>query len=172
MTSEQIHAWLAQRVQDDAGCMVWQRACNGDGAPVASVDGQRARSVRRWLYAQLVGPVGSHKRVMTTCCTPACVAPGHLVALLPRQINAHLSAAGRFATPARRAANLRAGRATAIHSPEVAARARALRAQGLTLSQISKATGMSISIASRVCRGEAWRTEIPGATVFSWGGQP
>lgn len=172
MTREQIHAWLALRVQEDEGCLIWQRARNSDGAPVASVDGQRARSVRRWLYAQLVGPLGGSRRVMTTCCTTACVAPEHLVALLPRQINARLSAAGRFATPARRAANLRAGRATAIHSPEVAARARALRAEGLTLSQISQATGMSVSIASRVCRGETWRTEIPGASVFSWGGQP
>lgn len=172
MTSEQIHAWLALRVQEDGGCLIWQRARNSDGAPVASVDGQRARSVRRWLYAKLVGPLGSNRRVMTTCCTAGCVHPDHLVALLPRQINASLSAAGRFSTPARRAANLRAARATAIHSPETAARARALRAEGLTLSQISQATGMSISIASRVCRGEAWRIEIPGASVFSWGSRP
>lgn len=172
MKRTDVIAWLEARAHRDAdtGCLVWRGAVNSDGHPVASVDGVRARAVRRWLYEQLAEPIEGDMKVVPKCRNLRCLEHTHQRLLLPGQVNALIAAEGRFSTPARLAANQKAAHARSKFGPECAELARQLRAQDLTLREISEATGLSRSMASRICRGEAWRPTLQAASVFSWGG--
>lgn len=165
-----VMAWLEARAKrdEDTGCLLWLRAVNGEGLPVASVDGVRARNVRRWMLEQLGDPVAPGMRVVPKCRASTCVEPSHMRQLLPGQVNTLMVAEGRFQTPARFAASQKGGRTSSGRTPEVADQVRAMRAQGMTLQAIACAANMSISAASRICRGETWKTHAPAASVFSW----
>lgn len=172
MTRAEVIAWLEARARhdEDTGCLLWIRAVNNEGLPVATVDGVRSRNVRRWLLEQLGDPVGPGMRVVPKCRAPNCVEPSHLRQLLPGQVNTLMAAEGRFATPARFAAAQKAGRAASGRTLEDVRQVRLLRAEGKTLVEISKVAGMSLSNVSRICLGKSWKATAPTASVFSWGG--
>lgn len=167
MKRADVQAWLDARTRADDGCLLWVQTVNSAGTPVASVDGKRARNVRRWLHEQLVGPLDSAERVVPRCRHARCVAPRHFAVLLPGQVNTLSVAEGRWQTAARLASQQRNGRACSKFSMSTAELARQLHAQGQTLREISAVTGMAISTASRVCRGERWAPTAAAASVFN-----
>jgi hypothetical protein len=173
MSPAKVISWLEARARrdEDTGCLLWIRAVNNEGLPVATVDGVRARNVRRWLLEQLGDPVAPGMRVVPKCRASNCVEPSHLRQLLPGQVNTLIAAEGRFKTPARFAAAQKGGRAASGRTPEDARRVRQLRAEGKTLVEISKVAGMSISNVSRICLGKTWKATAPTASVFSWAGR-
>lgn len=170
MKRADVVAWLEQRVRADEDCLLWVMAVNGAGTPVASVDGLRARNVRRWLYEQLVGPLDAQEKVLPKCRNRRCLARQHFAVLVPAQVNALISAEGGYNTPARVLAQQRVGRSCSPNTMADAERARQLRAEGKVLREIAEATGMSLSVTSRVCRGERWSSVAPAASVFTWRG--
>lgn len=170
MKRADVITWLEARARQEDGCLVWTMAINSNGHPVASVDGVRARNVRRWLHEQLVGPIDVPLKLVPTCRNLRCVERRHFALLLPGQVNDLLVAEGRYDTPARLAASQKAGRTNSRNTMADARRAREMRADGATLSEISVAVGFSVSVASRVCRGEVWRQVSRAASAFEWRG--
>lgn len=166
-----VMAWVETRAQldEDTCCLIWKRAVNGDGLPVASVDGVRARNVRRWLHEQLLGPADG-MRLVLTCREPHCVQPAHFCLLLPGQVAVLSASEGRYVTPKRLASSRRNGRRGSKLTAADAEHVRSMRAEGKKLREIAEAFGMSISAASLICLGKSWKATAAGATVFGWGG--
>jgi hypothetical protein len=59
------------------GCLLWQRAVNSKGAPVAVIDG-RTRLVRRVLFEREHGPIAPGIVLVSTCGVKRCVELSHL----------------------------------------------------------------------------------------------
>jgi hypothetical protein len=169
MTRNEVRSWLDARVRKEDGCLIWVGATNSGGHPVASVDGVRARSVRRWLHEQLIGPVDC-MRIVMKCRVTLCLDHTHFSLLTPGEFNHLLAAEGRYSSMKRIAACRRNGRRGSAHTAADAERARQLRAEGSTLREISAATGMSISVVHLVCAGKSWKATAPAASVFTWRG--
>lgn len=70
---------IMDRVQFDpnAGCWLWEGACNGNGYAVVSIKGKSVR-VHRWLFEQKIGPLREDQQVCHKCDTTNCVNPQHL----------------------------------------------------------------------------------------------
>jgi hypothetical protein len=170
MTRTAVMDWLLERVRQEGSCLIWTCALNNQGLPVASVDGVRARNVRRWLFEELEGDLNPGMKLVPTCRNGRCLSMKHCAELLPAQLSELLGIEGRLSTPARRAACRRVSRAASPNSMEQAKHARSLRAAGAKLREISAATGLTISNASKICTGKAWVDTAPGASVFTWSG--
>lgn len=152
-----VKAYLGPRTVEEGACLLWQRALNGAGVPVASIDGVRSRPVRRWIYEALHGPACS-LRVVPTCGNSLCVAPAHVDAVTPGMVNLMIADRGNMRTPAVRRARRENGRRRSKITMQDAREIRRLRWQdGLTLTKI-KALGYPIALEtiSRICRGETW----------------
>lgn len=156
MSLSRVLAYLAPRTTEDGDCLLWNLACNSDGAPVASIDGVRSRPVRRWVHETIHGPAEA-LRVVPTCGHKRCVAPWHAEAITPGMVNVVIADRGGFGTAAFRAARRKAGRAKAKITLSCARRIRHRRlVGGETLQSIRRDYPLSLSVLSKICRGEAW----------------
>lgn len=72
--------WLLARVVEQDGCLIWQGECCNDGRdPRGQLNGQRFY-VRRAVWKALTGRMPNATwGVATSCTTPRCVDPAHLV---------------------------------------------------------------------------------------------
>lgn len=168
MTREEVIAWLEARVrlEEETGCLLWTMAVNGEGSPIASVDGVRSRAVRPWLCRQLKGEIPQGHRLLPRCKNRRCLNLAHAQAMTISDINRQLAADGHYRSIARRMACRRT-----LYSDDLVAEARRLRFQeGMTLKAVAAAVGMHFSNVSRICRGESRLPAAPGASVFSLGG--
>ncbi len=156
MTRAAALAFLLPRCDEDAGCLMWRRAVNSGGAPVASIAGVRSRPVRRWVWACVHGSDPGELRVVPSCGHARCLSPGCLVAVVPGMVNAAIADRGGMRTPARRAACRRAGRTLSPLSLADVRAIRARRAAGEKLAAIADDYRVHLSAVSRICRGESW----------------
>ncbi len=147
--------WLRARSEEEGECWIWANAVNSVGCPVASVDGVRSRSVRNWAKGLLSGDVAG-KKVICTCQRDRCVNPGHWKALAPGALNKWLWKHGRMSTVAVRASRAKNGRTQSALGLKEVRLMRKRRAKGEILRTIAKDFNVSISCASKICRGESW----------------
>lgn len=156
MTRAAALSFLAPRCDEEGSCLIWRRAVNSGGSPVASIDGKSSRSVRRWVWSCVHGEDPGGLLVIPACGHPRCLAPGCLVAVAPGMVNTAIAERGGMRTPARRAACRRSGRMVSRLKLADVRVIRARRAAGETLATIARYYGVSISAISRICRGESW----------------
>ena len=62
--------------RDDAGCLVWQAGCFGNGRPAIQVDGKAKNAAR--VAFELENQVPGERDVLHTCDNPLCIEPDHL----------------------------------------------------------------------------------------------
>lgn len=157
--STAVHPYLNARTVEEGACLLWQRAVNSGGAPVASIDGVRSRPVRRWVYEAMNGPAPGLS-IVPTCGNPLCVAPWHAEAVTPGMVNVLIADRGGFRTPAFRRARRQAAR---LASPITLADVREIRRRrwqgGETLKTIKADYPISLGCLSRICRGETWHDD-------------
>lgn len=91
LTLDNLHHYCTE----EGDCLLWNLGCNGDGNPIARVDGKCVK-VRRYVFETLLNkPVVAKKRVTTKCGNPLCVSPKCLCAMTYGQINAKTIKVGR-----------------------------------------------------------------------------
>lgn len=146
---------LARTRDGEGGCLIWTGAKNGEGYPLAQVDG-RMRSVRRVLLEQLRGePLPKQMVAVTRCGCSDCILPDHLraaahsanmaraVGRKPIDVRARMAIARRRTAPKLTLARARDVRlAVAAGEPRVAVAAR---------------MGVSVGMVNQIVRGAAWR---------------
>lgn len=157
MTPEAVHEYLRQRCTEEGDCLLWSGATNSSGHPVASVDGERSRSLRRWIWQCMrPGVVIGRRRAMSSCDHPLCVQPDHVIALMPSEVMRRAGARGAMRTPAfRRACQLRGRMSSSLTLVDVRA-IRGRRVAGETLKAIAADYRIHLSTVHRICRGESW----------------
>ncbi len=161
-----VGEFLTPRCIDDGGCLIWDRAVNTSGNPVASIAGVRSTPVRRWVWSQEHGNLREGLRVIPSCGRLRCVAPGCLRAVTPTAVNQAIAARGGFATPAFRKARRDAGRAqSTVTLADVRDMRRRRFVDNETLASIAADYPISLSRVSVICRGEAWPD--PAGNPFS-----
>ena len=148
-------AWLRDRSIAEGECWIWQRAVNSGRCPVATVDGVASRSVRNWARNLLNGDVAG-KKVVCACNQDLCVNPKHWRAMTPSAMNRWMWKQGRmetFAVHVSRATNARTRSDLELHQVRAM---RLRRSAGEVLRTIADDFKVTISCASRICRGDSW----------------
>lgn len=157
MTPDQVRAFLAPRTEQLGDCLLWTKATNSAGAPVASIEGVRARAVRRWVWECFhPGYVLGVRRIVPICGDSLCLEPGHQASRSPSDVNKMIAARGGFSTVARRVACRRSGRALSPLTIDDVRAIRARRAGGEKLASITADYPVDLSAIARICRGESW----------------
>jgi hypothetical protein len=148
--------WIAQRCDDDCGCLIWTKQVSRDGAPVAwtqlDENGKRFKfQVRRAVWEMRNGPIPDDMRVTYKCNNPRCLTC--LALASPGEINSRT-----WSRP-----DLRAKKVAALTKASRARgkldmdKARRIRESTETLKKISHEMGISMTLASQVRRGMAWK---------------
>ena len=164
-------ARLYMRCTDsEGGCREWT-GCFKNGHPAFSTKAFGCEYlVRRLVWRLHEGSFpAKSERMFMVCRNSRCVAPHHLAAVSPAELQRIASAEGAYATPQRRMAIAMAMRASpaAMLTDEQAQAARQVeRGQGKALA---KEFGVSQSLISRVRLGRARQELLPGASIFSNG---
>lgn len=109
---------LMARTKRVGECLIWDGPA-GDDHPRAVVDGKN-RSVRRLLYAELIGPFPDEMRLKPVCANPMCVEPRHF-RLLPPGNKRDLARAQRQAAAVAKPVPEKAVTVTDVQAPEPAA---------------------------------------------------
>jgi len=154
-TVSDVIAWLMARSAEEGDCWIWQRAVNSVGCPVATVDGVSARSVRNWARSLLKGDAAG-KKVVCECQHDRCVNPKHWRVLTPGALNEWLWKHGRMNTLAVRTSRAANGRTQSDLDLRQVRAMRSRRAKGEILRTIARDFKVTISCASRICRGDSW----------------
>jgi len=150
-----IDRLLARTREGDGGCRLWVGAKNGEGYPLAQIDG-RMRSVRRVVLEQVRGePLARRMVAVATCGCNDCIAPEHLraathasnmaraVGRKPADVRARMAIARRRSAP----------KLTLDHAREI----RLAVACGEPRSAVAKRMGVSVGMVGLIVRGAAWR---------------
>jgi hypothetical protein len=157
---------ILSRCTCKTGCRLWPGARTAAGIPQAS-DGAKRRglNLRREVYTLAVGPIPEGHEVVMDCEVPTCLEPGHMLAMTKSERMRRLGKAGRLSTPAFVAARAKAAQDRSDFSMEKAAEMRAKRQAGAKLEALAAEFGLSVDMASRICRGEAWKTDQPAPQI-------
>ncbi len=70
LSLETLHMYCTE----EGECLLWNLGTNGQGLPIANIDGG-AKSVRRYIFTELMGMDATGLRVIAKCGNPLCVAP-------------------------------------------------------------------------------------------------
>lgn len=143
------------RCHDDAGCLVWDGALNGDGHSMIRMR-QRTTPVRRVVHWLAIGPLAPSLHAAMTCECRQCIEPEHMAALTHQQLMQLRARQGRLASPVRGAKSARYGRARSRWSDADIAD---FRASTGTLAERAARFGMSLSYAHQLSHGH-WRKPI------------
>jgi hypothetical protein len=132
------------RKDDATGCWIWTGSKTRDGYGVMVI-GRRQFRAHRVSYAEFNRPLVDGEIVCHRCDNPACVNPAHLFAGTPKQNTADMIAKGRKGV-------------VADHplwriSHQDRETIRALRSEGLTLSEIGERYGVAFQTISDICLG-------------------
>ena len=165
MTRAAALSFLAPRCDEEGSCLIWRRAVNSGGSPVASIDGKSSRSVRRWVFERLHGPAGADMAVVPTCDNPLCVEPRHAEAVTRSMVNVLIADRGGMRTPAARRARRINGRTQSPLTIEDVRAIRRRKAGGETLVSMRADYPVSLAVLSKICRHESWPD--PAANPFS-----
>lgn len=165
MTAPDLAAYVLARCEtDDGGCLLWTRAVNSDGRPVANLRAVGMIDPRRVLFEARFGPLPPGRLVLTPACHPRCVDPAHAETMTRQGLSRRLAAEGRLASGA--ALSLRMRKVARAH-PHVKLdeqKVRALRqryAETGNAALVAREFGISHSHAHRVCTHVWWRETTP-----------
>ena len=165
-------AKIMDRCVEIGGCLEWTGVfCNHSPQihiSYTDVSGKRRKvykMCRRIVFEHGRGPIGSGLHPVMTCRNAKCLSLGHMVLKTTKAIACLAAKEGKFSTPHRRAVITAARRKRAKLSPEAAADIRACD----TGRQAAAKWGIHQSMACRIRRGSAWKTDI-GASVFTYRG--
>lgn len=149
---------ILARTVEEGDCLLWQGRIS-NGSPVLYLDGAY-RTVRRLVWEAANGPIKPGLHPSCRCREPACVRLEHIRLLTIKQIAQLAAREGRFSSLTRRASLAAAARKRSRLTPEQVARIRAAD----SAASIARELGIAKSTASKIRRGESWRTL--GASVF------
>lgn len=144
---------IALHTTDDAGCLVWQRACT-NGHP-AMRHNSKTTMVRRALWQELHGSIPAGHILHMTCNTHLCVNPECLSLTTPQKLGKKLGAAGMMSGPVRSAAIARAKRKTQAKLTDTAVQE--IRSSTGTGAQLATRYGVSQSHISKIRKHKCWR---------------
>jgi hypothetical protein len=157
--------WLAKRTEEDGDCLLWTRAMNSGGVPVATIE-LKLVNVRRWLLVQQGKRLRPGDKVVPTCRNPRCLS--HLKVMSPSEVNEWIVAGGGRRTAAALASSRRNRElSTVVGSMDMARRIRALRAEGLTYKAIGIETGVPWRRCYDICMGKSWVEHAPASSIFT-----
>lgn len=149
--AEEMRAYLERKtVRDEiTGCMVWQGHASLGAYPQMRF-GDKPVATRRVIFEFLRGPIKGEKQIgVRAGCHCLCVDPEHLVARTKAQAGkghqVKLATKVKIAQTRRRASRLDTATVQAIRMSPLAGKALAAEHQ------------VSMSIVSRIRRGQAWR---------------
>jgi hypothetical protein len=167
--------WILAQCVEEGECLLWTGAM-GTGPNRANpiVSGILASGkanklpVRRMVWEHRHGPLPPGKVVYRTCCQNRCLF--HLDAGPPGSPMRQRKRAGLTAhSPSTKAALTRGarGRANTVNTPDQVQEVKRLGALGLTHAEISRQTGVSEAMVSKIRTGRCWADSVQGSSVFS-----
>lgn len=130
-------------------CWIWSGADNGNGMPK-----YKRKLVRRELFSEVHGAIPAKRYISTSCKTPYCVNPEHLIARTKHQISKEAN--NRPATRAKKAAasaktnQAKMGKITMQIAEEI-------RARPETGRELAEIYGISTSLVSKVRQYRGWK---------------
>ena len=151
-------------------CWEWQGTVVGydKNQPVHMVD-RKMHKVHQTAF-KLAGknsPAGMY--LVRECGNCLCVNPAHITPMTRSDQMKLAASLGRCSRPDQVAARTKGVRAASkLYSPELARTIRTMRSCGALLKDIAEQTGVSASVAAKVCSGEMWADSHQAASVFSW----
>ncbi len=138
--------------EPNSGCWLWVASVNGDGYGHIGIGGGRVEKAHRAAWLLYRGRIPDGVQVLHRCDTPPCVNPDHLfLGSNADNIKDKVSKGRQRSAPGE--SN---GRAV-ITAPQ-AAEIRRRSARGETRTALAREFGVSLSTASRIARGELWRS--------------
>lgn len=149
---------ILARTVEEGDCLIWQGRIS-NGSPVIYLDGVY-RTVRRVVWEDANGPIKPGLHASSRCRDQACVRLEHIRLLTIKQIAQLAAREGKFASLRRRAMVAAGARKRSRLTPEMVERIR----QAESGAAIARELGIAKSTASKIRRGESWRTI--GASVF------
>jgi hypothetical protein len=149
--AEEMRAYLERKTVHDelSGCMVWQAHAHLGQFPMMRFD-DKATSARRVVWKLLRGPLTEKRQIgVRDTCHCLCIDPDHLVARSKAQAGkghaVKLSTRVKISTAHRRKSKLDI---EAVQS---------IRASDAPCTVVADQHQVSVSIVSRIRRGDAWR---------------
>lgn len=163
---------LPEHVDQAGNCWLWKRGVNGRGYPQANLDGVGGGVMVRRYVAVLAGWVPTGRTVIgSTCGNATCCKPAHLVPKSRSRVLTEAYASGNRKDPLSYADRLarRAGlpNMAPVLTPDQRAAMRAYP-PGSTYKQIAQDHGVRPQTVSDFLKGKTYRTELNGASVFTW----
>lgn len=76
--------WFRERSIEDGDCLIWNRACSGNGTPKVHI-GDKQYGVRRFI-AEMLGMNIVGKIVTNKCGNPLCICPDHIKVVTKKQM--------------------------------------------------------------------------------------
>lgn len=133
---------LVRLPRDPAKCWTWLGNHSTDGVPMKQFNGRRIPA-RRWLWAQLFGPIKKGRVISMTCGNNGCINPAHM----------------RECTQAEA---VRAGIGTTA-TPGDVEQVREMWDAGYPHAEIIKQTGLTRGVVAGITSGESWQRAKPFA---------
>jgi hypothetical protein len=161
-------AEVEARCEPEGECMLWTKATNREGYPVAGINGV-ATHMARFVFTELLGrTIPPGHRVTMKCRNHACLAAGCFATMTRGKILARSYANGarlrvtETATRRRLAEERGVRKLTEARAAEIRQRAHERTAD------LAVEFGVSKTTINKVKSGAIWFPLAPGASVFSW----
>ena len=149
--ADEMRAYLERKtVHDDlSGCMVWQGHASLGKHPMMRFEG-KVRPTRRVVWQFLRGPLSAHRQIgVRDTCHCLCMDPEHLVARTKAQ--AGKGHAVKLST------RVKISAAHRLRSKLDTEAVQAIRMSSDSCTVVAAEHQVSVSIVSRIRRGDAWR---------------
>lgn len=148
---------------EEGECMLWRNGRNGAGHPICRWQG-RSTLVRRRVWELTRGslPDGRTRPLRMRCGNRLCVNPGHIECVTRSRLIRE--GARRAPTSYMAFVTARIGQGVKLGFEQ----AKVIRADSRPAHLVAADYGCSRSLIAQVRRGDVWREELPGASVFSF----
>lgn len=164
--------YLYGRAVEVGECLEWGGPMQ-HGSPIVSIGrnggkNHQYRTVRRVIAEIEAGaPLSSRIRCVADCGNERCILAGHIAKKTYKQVAAMNKAKGLQSSSHARAAIARGrrNRGDVKLSIEIA---REIRASDESGPKLASVYGVNRTLIGAIRRGEVWRENVPGASVFNW----
>lgn len=158
-------ALIRGRCESEGECLLWQQAVNTNGLPYAQHRG-KVVNVRRLAWELANGePLPRELVLGMSCGHSACLNLAHMQPMQRRQLQRKLAKAGKFSSPAARAARTAAARQRAVLSMDAA---REIRSSTERSADLAARFGVSLSTVQKVRQGIVWaESAVRQSSVFA-----
>lgn len=168
MTDQPTIEWVKARCREDCDCWLWKLSLSPQGLPRFSTrNSKRSNQVRRVVWAAAKGQIPAKRVVTVTCPNKTCLNPEHLALTTKAAVIRRTSAQANV--KAKKVAAGLKSRTGPVAKLDMD-KARYIRTTDKTLTAVAGELGVSIALASKVRRGEAWKeTGNPFAGLMALG---